>query len=376
MPSPIRLRALYAPAAIALGATAYVLIAGKTGFCPACVAITDTVLGSSSVHVVTTSHQPAESGPKSADEGGFRQVRREGSVDLEAEYNVTGLSIPKDEIHTLLPRDAIPALVDPEWIPVSEAAYLEPTDRLIAVTVNGETLGVPLNILIWHEIVNATVGGVPIAATYCPLCDSATAFERTLRAEPGEDEADPDTLVFGVSGALYNSNVLMYDQSTEGLWSQLALECVSGPYVGRRLPHLPARVLTLAEFERRHPKSPVVSNETGHSRDYENLPYQGFFADAEALLVPVRGIGEALPKKTLGIGILTDAGSWFVPAGAIDGERTIETDAGPVVLRRSEGSLEVVSAAESVRTAQTFYYSWSAFRPQTTVITQDAKAEP
>jgi len=302
-------------------------------------------------------------------------VRRPGSVVLEEEYNLEDLRIPLDEIHTLLPRDAIPSLTDPKLEAVADGQWLEPSDRVIAVVVGGEAIAAPLKILNFHEVANMTVGGEPVAATYCPLCDSATLVSREIETtgeDAGEDgEPVTEVLEFGVSGALYNSNVLMYDRTNMGLWSQLGMRCVSGPMAGAYLRHLPVRVVEWREFVEAHPKGKVLSRDTGHTRAYGNSPYASYFQNPDRLLVPVQGMGDALPRKTLGVGILAGDAAWFVAAEAIGEDGlTLETSAGDVELRATEAGVEVVSAPEGVWTAQTFYYSWSAFHPETEVVAE------
>ena len=316
---------------------------------------------------------------------GFQRVLRPGSVDIKKDYNLAGLTIPKEQIHTLLPRDAIPALTDPKTEPADKAEWLPDDARVVEIVVGDDVLGVPLRVLDWHEVVNTTVGGEPIAATYCPLCDSATVFSR--RVTPRSTDGDPGTgsghksppvvLEFGVSGALYNSNVLMYDKKDKGLWSQLGMHAVSGPLAGTALEMLPVEVVTFAAFKKAHPNAKIVSKDTGHERDYSHSPYESYFKD-EKLMVPVAGVGDTLPRKTLGVGLAVGEGdaarAWFVPVDAIGDGRTIETPAGKVVLAKSDAGIAVVHAPKGVRTAQTFYYSWSAFYPKTTVVKASAAA--
>jgi len=314
--------------------------------------------------IARSSAQPDR--PAQPDE--FHRVQRPGSVDLEAEYDLSDLRIPKDEIHTLLPRDAIPALTDPKRQDAREADWLHDDGRVIVVRVNGEVLGVPLAVLDWHEIVNTTVGGEPIAATYCPLCDSATVFSRRIEL-PGEADAAPAAVVleFGVSGALYNSNVLMYDRRDRGLWSQLGMQAVSGPLAGTVLDMLPVEVIPFAQFKAAYPKAQIVSNETGYQRDYGHSPYESYFA-RDGLMVPVKGVGDALPRKTRGVGVATDERAWFVPEELCRDGYTLSTPQGDVILASDDGGVRVQSAPQGTRTAQTFYYSWSAFYPNTTVV--------
>lgn len=382
-------------ASIPLGMAAYIAIAGSTGFCPACQSIVQSVTGAnvelasaepsdhagaqnSSDHAhqdqddahkktadADNHRDPAHARP---DENTFKQVRRPGSVDVEAEYDVTNALIPLDEIHALLPRDAIPSLTDPKLEDAAGIDWLSPEDRVIVVQVGDEVVAAPFRILNFHEIVNMTVGGKPVAATYCPLCDSATLVSRTLKYTDGHGHPAQKTIELGVSGALYNSNVLMYDRTDLALWSQLGMRAVSGPHAGTVLEHLPIRVIPFERFQFDYPKGKVVSIDTGHDKPYGMAAYKSYF-ERDDLLVPVRGIGTALKaKKTLGVGILAGDEAIFVTASAIGEQRTIRTAIGDIVLRTGENGVEVLSAPDGAQTAQTFYYSWSAFHPETRVI--------
>jgi peroxiredoxin len=297
----------------------------------------------------------------------FHQVSREGAVDIDKEYALDNLQIPKNEIHTLLPRDAIPALTNPEMESVHSAKWLPGDARIIAVTVGDETIGVPLIVMDRHEIVNMTVGGRPIAVTYCPLCDSAAVFSREIAPRGKQGVAKPIVLEFGVSGALFNSNVLMYDQRDKALWSQLGMRAVSGPLAGTTLESLPVQVVSFSQFDRTHPLARIVSRKTGHELDYSVSPYCGYM-QSEELKVPVAQMGSALPRKTQGMGVASDTESWFVPATAIADAFTLQTPLGDVRLTKTSAGVAVVEVPKGLRTAQTFYYSWSAFYPMTQVI--------
>lgn len=336
--------------------------------------------------------RPSGTAKAEAQPEAFTRVQRPGSVDIEKDYNLAGLTIPKEQIHTLLPRDAIPALTDPKTEPADKADWLPDDARVVEIVVGDDVLGVPLRVLDWHEVVNTTVGGEPVAATYCPLCDSATVFSRRVTPHPPKAADDaaadgsaskpspasaPVVLEFGVSGALYNSNVLMYDKKDKGLWSQLGMHAVSGPLAGTVLEMLPIEVVSFAAFKKAHPAAKIVSKDTGHSRDYSRSPYESYFKD-EKLMVPVAAVGDVLPRKTLGVGIAVGEGdaaqAWFVPVDAIGDGRSIPTPAGKVVLSKSDAGIAVTQVPKGVRTAQTFYYSWSAFYPKTSVVKANAAA--
>ncbi len=163
------------------------------------------------------------------------------------------------------PKDGIPALTNPKFMAANEATYLRPKDRIIGFVTAEESRAYPLKILNHHEIVNDQIGVLPVAVTYCPLCDSCAVFDR--RTELGERE-------FGVSGLLYNSNVLMYDRGgrPESLWSQVLTRGISGPAAEKSLRALPLELTTWQDWLSRYPETKVLSPETGHRRDYSARP--------------------------------------------------------------------------------------------------------
>ena len=349
------LRKLLPLAGLPFGIAATVFLAGKAGFSPASSSALGGV-GLSGGQIVGVAHQPGGTD--------FERTERPGSVDIALEYDISELAIPEQEIHTLLPRDAIPALVEPITESVDSASeWLDPSARVIVVQNGGETYAAPIAILNYHEIVNTTVGGEPVAITYCPLCDSATVFSRRVEDAGGNELV----LEWGVSGALYNSNVLMYDQETLSLWSQLAMRGVSGSFAGTELDVLPIRVISLAALSKLAPDAQVTSRNTGYQRPYEGEGYRDYF-ESDRIIVDVAGMGDALPPKTLGLGILVDGQSVFIPADVIGDGFTLKTDDGEISARFVDGGIEVTGAPDRALTSQTFYYSWSAFNPQTRVV--------
>ncbi|ARA94897.1 hypothetical protein AWN76_018215 [Rhodothermaceae bacterium RA] len=166
------------------------------------------------------------------------------------------------------PKDGIPALDDPLFVaPEAAAGWLAPREPVVALEVNGDARAYPLQILIWHEIVNDRVGGVPVAVTFCPLCYSAVAYARTL---------DGTTYTFGVSGLLRHADLVMFDRQTETLWQQLNGEAIVGELTGTVLDPLPAQIVSFAQFREAYPEGRVLSRETGHRRDYGRNPYVGY----------------------------------------------------------------------------------------------------
>lgn len=165
------------------------------------------------------------------------------------------------------PKDGIPALTDPDFIPVGQETRLADREPVITVELAGQTpRAYPIRYLLWHEIVNDTVGDVPIAVTFCPLCNSGITFDRRI---------DRGTLSFGVSGKLRNSDMVMYDRETESWWQQALGEAIVGDLTGTRLKALPTWMESWAEFRARNPEG-LVMDQPDYPRRYGVNPYQGY----------------------------------------------------------------------------------------------------
>jgi hypothetical protein len=173
------------------------------------------------------------------------------------------------------PKDGIPAIDDPRFTPVSQTRDLAARAPVISVAVGGEAKAYPLRIMIWHEIVNDTVGGVPIAVTWCPLCNSSVVFDRRLGGR---------ILNFGTSGKLRNSDLVMYDRQTESWWQQFGGDCIVGSLLGAQLELLPMRIESFARFAARFPQGLVLRSPSGSGRGYGTNPYAGYDSAAAPFL--------------------------------------------------------------------------------------------
>jgi hypothetical protein len=168
------------------------------------------------------------------------------------------------------PKDGIPAIDRPRFVsPAAAAAWLDPREPVIAVTVGDQTRAYPLQILIYHEIVNDTLADTPLAVTFCPLCNAALVFDRRL---------DGRLLDFGTTGLLRKSDLVMYDRQTESWWQQFTGRAIVGELDGATLTQHPAQIVAFAEFRTGHPDGQVLSRETGHDRPYGRNPYRGYDA--------------------------------------------------------------------------------------------------
>ncbi len=321
------------------------------------------------------------------------------------------------------PPDGIPPIDDPQFTSVAEAdAWINDVEPVLVVDVDGDVRAYPIQIMMWHEIVNDTVGGVPLAVTYCPLCNSAITFSRTVRGVE---------TTFGTSGSLYNANLVMYDRATESLWNQLDGRAVIGVLTGEVLDRVPSFTVSWADVKESRPDARVLDRErTGYRRDYGRNPYTGlddpngqpflFNGEVDVRAKAMQNI-VAMESPTdavaWSLGALADASGATVTTGEFDGDpivifwqageaSALDTseiaegrDVGTVgvfspVVDGTELTFSVVDGAfvddgtgstwtilgeavdgpltgsrlEPVTFVRTFWFSWAAFRPDTELI--------
>ena len=184
------------------------------------------------------------------------------------------------------PKDGIPALDEPQFISTAEAgAWLKDNEPVILFQNQDEVRAYPLQILIWHEIVNDTVGGLPVVITFCPLCNSSIVFDRTVAGA---------ATTFGTTGNLHYSDLVMYDRATESWWQQVTGEAIVGERVGTKLSFLPSQVVSFGDFKARYPQGKVLSRETGYARSYGVNPYANYDAPDS---IPFLYQGPPIPGK-------------------------------------------------------------------------------
>jgi Protein of unknown function (DUF3179) len=172
---------------------------------------------------------------------------------------------PGDIVSGGPPPDGIPPLDRPRFHAVGEVDWLAAAEPVAVVELDGQAKAYPLQILVWHEIVNDTVAGVPVAVTYCPLCNTAVSFRRPV--------VDGTATTFGTSGKLYRSNLVMYDRATGSLWPQALGIAVTGELSGQRLERVATQLVAWADFRAGFPDGQVLSRDTGHQRPYGQNPY-------------------------------------------------------------------------------------------------------
>jgi hypothetical protein len=261
-----------------------------------------------------------------------------------------------------LPRDGIPALSNPPRSS-AEASAWDDDEVVVGVAWNGEARAYPLPILVWHELVNDTLGGRPILVSYCLLCGTAMVFDRRI---DGRERS------FGVSGLLYRSDLLLYDRETESLWSQIAAKAVTGPSRGERLTLVRARILPWGSWRKRHPETTILTRDTGYQREYGTSPYEGY-AGSERLVFPAPLDRRYHPKMpTVGLR-LREGEARAYPAAELlrAGGSVADRFAGrPVrVAYDSENQVFDVEAPAEVEIVEGFWFAWMAFHPESSVYT-------
>ena len=253
-------------------------------------------------------------------------------------------TVPYDEfLSGGVPRDGIPPLDNPQFESIADAdGWLEDVQPVVSLEINGQARAYPLAILTWHEIANDTLGGVPVSVTFCPLCNSAVAFDRRV----GDTVLD-----FGVSGNLRHSDLVMWDRQTESWWQQLTGEGIVGAYAGYQLDLAPAQIVSWGDFKAAFPDADVLSRNTGHTRRYGSNPYYGYDrVDQSPFLFDGEPDGRLLPMERVAALVL-DGQPLAFPFMELEEERVVNYQAGErsiVVLFR----LGTASALDKQRIAE------------------------
>ncbi len=265
------------------------------------------------------------------------------------------------------PKDGIPALDEPRFLDSSDADFLRDDDRVLGVAVGSTAKAYPIRILNWHEVVNDRIADTPFIVSFCPLCGTGAVFSATVGG---------DILDFGVSGLLYNSDVLLYDRQTQSLWSQIRGQSISGSYVGTELVQLPTQHTTWKRWREQYPETTVLSTDTGYVRDYSRNPY-GDYISSRQLYFPVEHEAEndLHPKETvLGITIGESRKAYPFTVLQTQGKERFQDNLNGqsfTVIWDEEGhsAQAIDSNGQPLEQIQGFWFAWYAFHPTTQVYT-------
>ncbi|MEQ8399191.1 DUF3179 domain-containing protein [Thalassobaculum sp.] len=244
------------------------------------------------------------------------------------DFNRTSINL--DEIQSGgPPKDGIPSIDNPVFVSVAEDAGLADDEPVIGLSIAGDARAYPLQILIWHEIANDVVGGVPVAVTYCPLCNAAIVFDRRV---------DGRTLSFGTTGKLRRSDLVMYDRETESWWQQFLGEAIVGKMTGQSLQTVPARLESFARFRARHPAGRVQVPNDRSLRPYGRNPYVGYDTAVQPFLFE-----GALPPEipAMAYVVAVDGQAWLLDLV----RRQQELRSGDLIISWTPGSRSALDTA-------------------------------
>jgi len=291
------------------------------------------------------------------------------------------------------PKDGIPSIDEPSFLEAGEADFLDPGDPVFGVVRNGETKAYPQKVLVWHEIVNDSLGDLPVSVTYCPLTGTVLGFER-------------GNTTFGVSGRLINNNLVMYDRATEAWWPQILATAIPGPWNEtpelRSLREFRLVWTTWQRWRDRHPETAVLSTDTGYAKNYGLDPYgnynprSGYYAGGNPAF-PTIGSDDRYEDKTVVMGARAPDGAVAFPKNALREQGIVagelgdtpviavydeRYDTGYVYRNPEESAFEVESGTvqaergdyapddlplSRIHAFDAMWFAWAGFYPDTTV---------
>lgn len=279
--------------------------------------------------------------------------------------NTAITSIPLDLVLDGGPgKDGIPAISNPKFTNTTEAKkWLKDDADGILVTVGKTTRFYPYNILVWHEIVNDAIEKTPVVVTFCPLCGSAIVFDATIDGKQEE---------FGVSGKLYESNLLMYDKTTESLWSQIIGEAVVGDRTGEKLSLYPSQVMSFKQAKEKYPNMEVLSKETGYSRSYGASPY-GDYDTNDKIYFPISINDTRLPAKEIMYIVNVGSNSIAFKRSALFElkEAVVLVNGKKITAQIIDGEIEVKNnAGEIIPGYHAMWFSWAIHHQKDGIVWQ------
>ncbi len=288
------------------------------------------------------------------------------AVERKNGFDVSNALIDVDQILSGGPKkDGIPAIDKPKFVAAKHSDFLSSNDRVLGVVIDGVAKAYPIKILNWHEIVNDRIRGNAFVVTYCPLCGTGVAFWSNIRGQK---------LKFGVSGLLYNSDVLFYDRQTESLWSQIASKAISGKLAGAELEQLVLAHTTWSDWLEKHPRTLVLSTKTGYLRSYNANPYAGYEQSRNLYFEVNHKAPKSYHPKERVLGL--NASGVYKAYPFVELNKQAKSQFVDVVNEKSftilwdqehqSGSI-MDADGNAVPVMQAFWFAWFGFHPQTEV---------
>lgn len=295
--------------------------------------------------------------------GAAAHAQRAYDVDILAEtfgFNAdTRKSVSLDKLMQGCPaRDCIPSIDSPKYVVAGAVDHVSGDDLVITLAYKGTHYAFPTSILDHHEIVNGTFAGDPLAITWCPLCGSAVGVERTV----GET-----VTTFGVSGVLYNSDLVLYDRETETLWDQIEAKAIVGPMTDERLTLVPVSMARWSRWLARHPDTLVLSTDTGFDKDYTGDRFAEY-RESTRLFMPVSATDERVHAKTVVYGFDLDVADIAITESLLetDGSHTSSIAGKEAVFSMAEdGSVTLEHDGGVFHPIRLFWFAWYTFHPET-----------
>ncbi len=288
-------------------------------------------------------------------------------------FDLTKHSVPLDQIADGGPgKDGIPAILAPRFISAGDATFLQDPDRVLGLALGADAKAYPIKILNWHEIVNDVIGGKPVVVTYCPLCGTGIAFDANVRG---------NRRTFGVSGLLYQSDLLMYDHQTESLWSQVGMHAVAGPLSGEKLTPVFLEHTTWGEWHAAHPATLVLSTKIGSFRNYDHDPYLGYTERRDLMFDTTHFDPRYHPKEWV-VGVEINGVTKAYPFSELTKARPSLSDqvggrSITIQFNQQSRSASVLDAAgKPIPSIMAFWFAWYAFHPDTQVFKGPEQRSP
>lgn len=284
------------------------------------------------------------------------------------------IEVDIDEVHQGCPnRDCIPSIDEPGFAGPDDAPDVADEDLVLGLDHAGVQRAYPAFILNHHEIVNDVLAGEPIAVTFCPLCGSGVAFRRVVGGE---------TVEFGVSGLLHNSDLILYDRASNSLWQQITGVAIAGPHRGEALSAVPLTMTTWAEWRRAHPDTEVLIADGGRRLAVGSKRPYGDYDSSKRLMFPANsGAARILHPKQVVHGVRMPEGAVAVSERRLAAETRLTVSLGDLDLnwrREADGSVHVVRSdtGERVLAHRMFWFAWYSFNTDTALLDTEREVMP